>query len=182
MGEHCKKKPGLGYLYAPSPSAKSPFQGTLTSTFVGSLTPSHLSVGPGRKLWFFSKPALSSGFMWDMLFLCLLLTSRKEPMVNLSHPAEADLWVSQPPSPSHLLKLIVRAKCKWKSTGLIMNGAHYSQQHCLRRFIKKHYNQSPGHSSLFQWMRKSKQTRRDLPMKKQAQWLETTSGFYLPEL
>lgn len=40
-----------------------------------------------------------------------------------------------------------------------MNGAHYSQQHiALRRFIKKHDNQSPCHSSLFRrWEKASKQ-------------------------
>lgn len=54
-----------------------------------------------------------------------------------------------------------------------MNGAHYSQQHiALQRFIKKHYNQSPGHSSLFQrWKKASKQE--GTSTWKQAQWPET---------
>lgn len=43
------KPPRVRHPYA-TPSSKSSLQGTLTSTYMGSFPPSHLSVGPGRKL------------------------------------------------------------------------------------------------------------------------------------
>lgn len=91
------KPPRVRHPYA-TPSSKSSLQGTLTSTYMGSFPPSHLSVGPGRKLWSFSKPSSYVRYVVPLF----VADKHKEPlsllviMVNLSHPVEADLWVSQP--------------------------------------------------------------------------------------